>query len=84
MKFLFMKLLSLMLVFTACNDSSKTDNSSSGKTDSSSSKTSHSKEDNKSGSADPVIAAYLNIKNALADDNGKDAAAAAAKKKAAK
>jgi len=71
--------LAASVIFTACgnNNTSKKSGASNTDTTSQASNTSNSNEQNSSGVINDVISGYLKLKDALANDNGNDAASAA-------
>jgi len=77
------KIISILFLaaslFTACNDNNKTAKENSANTDTiaASTTSTNSNTQNNSGAIDNVVTGYLNLKDALANDNGNEAAVAA-------
>ncbi|MBC7567109.1 MAG: DUF3347 domain-containing protein [Pedobacter sp.] len=74
MKLTILSMAVSILLFTACNNGSKTTNNSVGGIDSAKTEVAHTEADIRTASTKEVISAYLQLKNALAKDNDKDAA----------
>jgi len=77
-RFLILNVVFAAIAFTACNsNNNKTDESTDMKSDTAQSKMQTSGTETKStASINEIVAGYLNVKNALASDNGKEAATA--------
>jgi hypothetical protein len=77
--FLPILLLSFSVIYTACGNNTNTPKESSVNKDTSSqaSNTTINNEEKKGGTINDVLSGYLNLKNALTNDNGKEAASAA-------
>jgi len=71
--------LSIAVLLTACGNNSSSEQTTEKKNDSTTQTTTNNTEEKNSGSTNEIIAAYLEIKNALTNDNGNDAATAAKK-----
>jgi hypothetical protein len=71
--------LAASVIFTACGNNNNSKESSSNNTDTTSknSKANNSNEQKSPGAINDVVTGYLKLKNALANDNGNDAASAA-------
>ena len=74
-----MTLLAGTIIFTACGDNTTNSKGNTEKSNNSASTSTSvtSNENKKTGSVNEVVSSYLDLKNALTNDNGKDAAAAA-------
>jgi hypothetical protein len=70
--------LFVAIILTACGNNSSSEQSTEKKNDSTSQTTTNT-DVKKSGSTNEIVAAYLELKNALTNDNGNDAASAAKK-----
>ena len=69
--------LSIAVILTACGNNSSSEQTAEKKNDSTAQTTTNNTEIKKSGSPNEIVAAYLELKNALANDNGNEAASAA-------
>ena len=69
--------LAAATILTACGNNSNTEQSTEKKNDSTSQTTTSNTDAKKSASVNDVVTGYLGLKNALTNDNGNDAAAAA-------
>lgn len=76
--FLLILFLAATMAFTACSDNNSTSKEAETKSNDASSRvTVNTNEPKKTGTVNDVISGYLNLKNALATDNGKEGANAA-------
>ena len=71
--------LAAITTLTACGNNSNTEQSTEKKNDSTSQTTPNNTETKKGGSVNDVVTGYLDLKNALTNDNGNEAATAAKK-----
>ena len=69
--------LAAVMILTACGNNNNSEQSTEKKSDSTSQTSTNKTEIKKSGSANEIVAAYLELKNALTNDNGNNAALAA-------
>jgi len=72
-----MLFLGAVMMLTACGNNNNSEQSTEKKNDSTSQTSTNKTEIKKSGSANEIVAAYLELKNALTNDNGNNAALAA-------
>ena len=77
MKTLSILVLSATMIFSACANNNSSKETTETKTDTTSQTASNNTPASNTGSVNAVVSAYLNLKNALANDNGNDAATAA-------
>jgi hypothetical protein len=70
-------ILSATVIFSACNNSNTSEKTTETKTDTSSQTASNNTPTSNGSSVNDVVSAYLDLKNALTNDNGNDAASAA-------
>ena len=71
--------LATALILTACGNNNNSEQSTEKKSDSTSQATANNTETKKGGSVNEIVAGYLELKNALTNDNGNEAASAAKK-----
>lgn len=76
MKTLSILVLSATMIVSACSNNNASKETTGTKTDTTSQTASNNNPASNGGSVNAVVSAYLNLKNALTNDNGKDAASA--------